>query len=423
MRRGRCSLLVSFAVVLVGCDRSAEVAFADPPLDPIKGYPTIDGVAIKGDVVVAAPLRDKVDNLIDKPLDVVLLDTAGKRFIVLKNSGGSFDAANTTVEMLGAKPVSAATLDINDDGALDLAIATIEEPRLMLLLNDGSGKFSLSSKEHVLPERPVRLIAAQFDDVCHDAGAWIQGAKTDLAVATAGGSGSVVTIYRNVGNGNFIPAYAIEVDRGAAGTGVLPDDVDSGDVDGDKDIDIIVAAGSNRSSAVRVLLNRASQGGDGFDTGGMIPLIGPGGVLRATSIRTVELNGDNACDLLIATGKKPGALVALNAGGIAGGWRGFGSAWTPNYALDPANLAIAGTIYDGPGWITGDVILLPGSGDKGRFYDNDTDLSTAPSKLSFKAEETLALGAAGLKSATIGDVTGDQRPDLILPTGYFPRKP
>src|SRR6266566_4927932 len=169
--------------------------------------------------------------------------------VLLGNGDGTFAPLTTTYPTgtsTGSYPISIAVGDFNGDGALDVAIALLNDSAIQLFSNNGSGTFT------VLPETPTcgnpgSLVVADFNG----------DGKQDIAVACQTGS---VSILLGDGNNHFqtLPAG-----------GVMPGpySIAAADLNGDGRADLVTA--NNTGSSATVLLGN----GDGsFRVSSPIPL-------------------------------------------------------------------------------------------------------------------------------------------------------
>ncbi len=193
----------------------------------------------------------------------------------------------------GEEPFSIAVSDYNGDGHADLAVINATSDDVSILLGNGDGTFGPVTSYHVT-YRPVSISKRDFDEDGHmdlvvarevavntsilrkigdgtfappmDVGAgmlWTYSVMTgdfdedghaDLAVANW--DGTDITILLGAGNGTFA----------ADGIGVYassgnPYSIETGDLDGDRDIDLVMAnRGIFEEGIVSVLLNLTADG-------------------------------------------------------------------------------------------------------------------------------------------------------------------
>jgi len=141
--------------------------------------------------------------------------------------------------------------DVDGDGDLDLAVATDFATQPLLLINDGDGFFEDQTDQR-FPEIDLGSPHCSFGDVDNDG-------DLDLVFANGGSSrwGTALTqLFINDGTGVFTNETN---QRLPAATVSQPMDAIFGDVDGDRDLDILVGA---RTVSSKLFIND----GDGFFT-------------------------------------------------------------------------------------------------------------------------------------------------------------
>jgi hypothetical protein len=88
-----------------------------------------------------------LDSLTGKP-DLVIgdLDSTGPVAILLGSGTGNFAAAPGPAPYIGDSAQVLTVADFNMDGNLDVAITSAETNQVVMLLGDGTGRFSLDPK-------------------------------------------------------------------------------------------------------------------------------------------------------------------------------------------------------------------------------------------------------------------------------------
>ncbi len=167
-------------------------------------------------------------------------------------------------------PRSVIARDLDGDGDSDLVTANDGSNSVSVLLNNGTGGFTVAGHFGV-GSRPFSVVAEDLDS----------DGDLDLVVSSLG-SGSM-TMLRNIEGGQFEKAGTIDI---GAGTYYMA----SGDLDGDRDPDLAAAAGSN---GVHVLRNQGS-----FRFEKALPMEIPG---LAIHVAMADLDGDQDKDLVIAS--------------------------------------------------------------------------------------------------------------------------
>lgn len=358
----------------------------------------------------------------------------------------------------GAKPAAAVSADFNDDGHADLAVADEESNDVSVLLNDGSGGFSLAGN-HGVGIKPQVILSEDFNND----GNW------DLAVAND--DSNSVSVLLGDGSGGFFEA----VDY-AAGKGLS---LVSADFNGDGETDLAVENalllgdglggftvqefatisgasltsgdfnGDGNADLARVsdLFNVAL--GDG--SGGFSASVGYGAGhtdpgLISRELASADLNGDGYADLVLSDFMSDKVMVML-----ADGAGGFMPIIDFSVGKNPISLALEDISGDGDldmvvgNYGSNDVSVLLGNGAGGfsaavnyaagafpRVYavadlNSDGHLDLAVGGMGFNAVRMLlGDGAGGFVAAanhvagsnaifvTSADFNGDGQPDLAV---------
>ncbi|MBH8559684.1 FG-GAP-like repeat-containing protein [Hymenobacter negativus] len=212
-------------------------------------------------------------------------------------------------------------------------------------------------------------------------------------MGSAAAPGSTVSIRLNMGNGTYSGTLNVPV-------GNMPSGINTGDVDGDGDIDFVVA--NQLSNTVSVRLN---DGSGGF-TGGQEIAVGP----APYSVTLGDVDGDGDLDLLVPnSGANSGTTtgsgtvsLCLNAGnGTFGGGQNV-----PSGGFSPCNVVAADVDNDG------DLDLLIEN-----YGGNNVSVRLNNGTGSFSGTQNVAVGSIPL-SMVAGDVDGDGDVDLLTANFY-----
>jgi hypothetical protein len=157
----------------------------------------------------------------DGDMDIVTANRNGNNLTILKNNGDGTFATRIPLEANGNQETSCAAADANGDGILDLFVGTYSSNEMILMLGDGRGGLTFSSK---VP-----------------AG----GKPWKLAVGDVNGDGKVDVVSSNSFNNNA----AVILGNGAGGlsqavtypTGSFDLSIVLGDIDGDGDLDMVTS--------------------------------------------------------------------------------------------------------------------------------------------------------------------------------------
>ena len=267
--------------------------------------------------------------------------------------------------------------DINNDGWPDIVTANYNNNTVSVLLGNGDGTFG-AKKDYQVGYGPFSLALA---DVNGDG---------LLDVVTVNLLGYSMTVLLNTGNGTLGPYTNYDV-------GTSPRSIALADVNGDGRPDVVIA--NNGANSVSVFLNNGS-GLFGMRTDYAVDS-------SPASVAVADVNSDGKPDIVTANYGTGGGSVSVLLGAGNGT---FGA--RANYAVgtNPQSVVLADVngdglldvvtanygIYDGTNYVGGNsVSVLPNNG-QGTFYVN----------LVYPA-------GAGVQSATVMDVSGDGRLDIV----------
>lgn len=218
------------------------------------------------------------------------LGTPGTVSVLLGQGDGTF--APPVAYGTGWQPFAVDPADLDSDGDIDLAVANITEPNVSVLLNRGDGTFA-----------PAVGYQAGIGPVDLDLGDLDGDGDLDLVVANfSNAQVHTVSVLRGHGDGTFGPPVAYPA-------GIAPVSVDLGDLDGDGDLDLAVIDffPVPGSGVVQILKNR----GDGS----FAPPVTYGAGAALSDGALADLDGDGDLDLVVANGSGSQALsVFVNRG-------------------------------------------------------------------------------------------------------------
>jgi hypothetical protein len=205
--------------------------------------------------------------------DVVFADGFNNRVEVLFGDGSGGFVSDAKYD-LGETPRHAVLAHVNNDAHLDIITIHNSSRSVAVLIGNGDGTFQAPTTIDTT-DRPTDATAALMNDDLHP----------DLIITLESG-GSRVAVLLNNGDGTF-------ADPVTYATGTAPQRVATGDVDGDGMADIITSNGSgNPANGVSVLLGNGDgtlQANVDYPTGAS-----PRGLLLR------DMDGDGDLDLLVA---------------------------------------------------------------------------------------------------------------------------
>ncbi|WP_309386855.1 VCBS repeat-containing protein [Cerasicoccus frondis] len=313
----------------------------------------------------------------DGDVDVLLCGLDSDTAILLNDGSGNLS--------LGANPdaipqgKSVALADLDDDGDLDIFLACLNEP-CQVWLNDGAGVFTDSGQSIGLDQQWSALAMVDVDDDDD-----LDAVVTGSTVLTADAS----RIFLNDGDGVFTEsAHTL----GSASTS----DVAVGDVDGDGDVDILLA---NIGSS-KLMLND----GSGVFTASSQSF----GVSSTHGVAMADLDGDDDLDIFFANGSVNFTYtntVWLNDG--EGVFTDSGQSLGTDYTLS----VVLSDVDD-----DGDLDAIEGNniGEISRLLYNDGSGNFTDSGL--------GLGHTRISGLAAGNLNGDSNPDVFFVGNLGPSK-
>lgn len=226
----------------------------------------------------------------DGNLDLAVASAPNVIDILLGDGHGNF-SAELEAQAPGMYPSALATGDFNNDGNLDLAITNQFASTVIILLGNGNGAFTaVSDTPPSTGATPDAIATGDFN----------RDGKQDLAIANH--DSNTVTILLGNGDGTFTAAASPNTD-------VYPDAVAVGDFNRDGKLDLAVV--NNFSQTVTVLLGDGSGAFAIPATGGYTA---PATGKYPTAIAIGDLNGDGVQDLAIASSGASAVTVLFGKG-------------------------------------------------------------------------------------------------------------
>ncbi len=225
----------------------------------------------------------------DGNLDVLVSNSATNNLSILVGDGNGGFTASTHPSV--GSPKGIVTLDLNGDGALDLAVAGSQ---VHYYINNGTGGFG--STNNASPGgTPLGIVTADFNG----------DGRPDVATTNLSSAGTVGVLLGNGTGGFQLPARTLGL--GANGTAIAV-----GDLDWDGKMDLAVAIGSAPNYEVRALKGV----GDGtFTAMASLPLTVS--IPGMDSLAIGDVDGDGRADIA-ATAQALDNLVVWRGDGMGG---------------------------------------------------------------------------------------------------------
>jgi uncharacterized repeat protein (TIGR01451 family) len=276
------------ALVANGAGQPQEVylnddsgVFVPHPLVPTFGAGESQDIAL-GDVDGDGDLDALVSNYANQPQEVYL-----------NNDGGVFSPHPISPTFGAGNSRAIALGDVDSDGDLDALVANDSDQPQDVYLNDGHGAFA---PHPISPTFGAGLsFAIALGDVDDDG---------DLDALVANDSGQAQEVYLNDGSGAFTPHPSAPT----FGTGASSD-ITLGDVDGDGDLDVLVANFSGE--AQEVYLN---DGHGVFTPHPIDPTFGAG---NSRAVGLGDVDGDGDLDALVANDTAQAVYLNDGSGAFA----------------------------------------------------------------------------------------------------------
>ncbi len=337
-------------------------------------------------LTVTVPIGTSYDPITVTTLNNNLTAYSLKPFhVIFSGAGPVFNANsfNPHVEFtVGLHPHAISNIDLDMDGKPDIAVPNIDGNTYSVLKNNSTigGLIYDSNVETATPGAPAGIVSGDFDG----------DGDQDIAITIV--NPSIVSVFKNTSTIGTI-SFAPKIDFA---TGLNPEGIAAGDIDGDGKPDIVTA--DLNGFTVSILRNTGSAGIISFSS----PVSFPTGFApRAVVVR--DIDGDGKPDIAVAT-ETPNKIVVFRNTSTVG-----------NISFAPRLDLAAGTRPWGIA--IGD---LDGDGKPDIVNSNNGSLNASvfrntstPGIISFDPKIDLFVGDFPQKVA-IGDLDGDGKLDLAI---------
>ncbi|RTQ46055.1 T9SS type A sorting domain-containing protein [Hymenobacter gummosus] len=336
----------------------ADLAVGPGPLNVAVGD-------VNGDGHLDALTLGAAPNLGDAEISVRLGDGTGRLATTLE-----FSVTRAGTEL--------ALGDVDNDGDLDLLVScTLSGGSISVYRNNGTGSFSLFASAPV-GQLPMALTL----------GDWNADGNLDAAVYNSS-SGTMSTVL-GLGDGNLANRVNFTVPFDV-------DDMQTGDVDGDGDLDLVLTAPGSRT--LRVYFNQGSSFGSPVDT-----YLGNGVGITRFVLGDVDADGD--LDLVGAENRAGGSGPSTVRICPNNGTGTFGLGRTVPMGTLPVAVALADVDADG------DLDLLAGDGLVGGLRTGTVSVSLNNGTGTFAAPSSVGVGTTPGRLA-LADLDADGDVDLV----------
>ncbi len=157
----------------------------------------------------------------DGDMDIVTANRVGNNLSILYNKGDGTFLPSRPFEAGGQNETACVAADANEDGILDLFVGAFGSKEMILLLGDGKGNLTFSTKVNC-GGSPWMVAAGDMDGDGH------------IDVVAANAVEHNVAVIRGDGTGRLLPAETKPV-------GNFPLAIDLGDLNGDGDLDLVTS--------------------------------------------------------------------------------------------------------------------------------------------------------------------------------------
>lgn len=326
----------------------------------------------------------------DDKLDIVIpgRNADGRISYALGNGNGTFGPLLEII--VEAQTDWVQIRDFNGDRKLDLAFAIRSvRGRVGVIFGNGDGTFAPTFAEYDVGRETRCIVAEDFDG------------DGDIDIVACNYLSGDVRVLGNDGDGTFTPGQRVLLNEYVAGF-AFPQQIIAGDVDGDRDLDLVVTAiGAGRISVLRNLGNLTFS-----DEVAWAPTPFAGLRPAVTNSALVDIDSDGDLDI----------VSPLGFGGVAPRFAVFVNNGTGSFNVNPSFPASAGgtipwTIAAGPIDGDDDADVVVGFGVAGVMgFVSNTSTGAVPSFL--QPQEQLV--GDFVRHMELRDLDGDCDLDVVL---------
>lgn len=322
----------------------------------------------------------------DGKADLVVVNKSDSTISILKNTSttGNISFAPKIDLTTGFLPQSVVIGDLNGDGKLDIAvISTGSSSSIVTVFQNTSAGINIYFDVHVSYATGLSSQSVSIGDIDSDG-------KPDIIVSNTGSN--TISVLRNTSNVKEAISFAAKMDYA---TGISPQGLTIGDMDGDQKPDIICA--NYTSGTFSVLRNTSTIGSISFDS--KIDFTTGSG---PQSLSIGDLDGDGKPDIAIANKLSNTISVFGNTSSI--GSISFAAKVDAPTGSTPMNVSIGDIDGDG----IPDLAVTNNTSNTVSVIKNTSTIGSI--SMATKVDFTTGISPTGL---SIADLDGDGKPDLI----------